>query len=74
MSERKRYFSADEIADIKNARGFNVPWERIAGHYGVPIDEVQAAVGEPQWKAEPAKSDAEPVCDLWAADSLNAVL
>lgn len=70
----KRYFSADEIADIKNARGFNVPWVRIAGHYSVPIEEVQAAVGEPQWKAEPAKSDAEPVCDLWAADRLNAVL
>ena len=57
----KRYFSADEIADAKNARGFNVPWERIAGHFGVTVAELQAAVGEPQWKAEPA----EPVCNLW---------
>ena len=70
----KRYLSGDDIADARNARGFNVPWDRIASHFGVSVEELQAAMGEPQWKAEPAKSDAEPVCDLWAADSLNAVL
>lgn len=70
----KRYFSADDIADIKNARGFNVPWDRIAGHYGATVEELQVATGEPQWKPEPAKSDVEPVFDLWAADRLEGVL
>ena len=57
----KRYFSADDIADAKNARGFNVPWDRIAGHFGCSVDEIKQACGEPAWKSEPA----EPVCKLW---------
>ena len=61
----KRYLSGDEIADARNARGFGVSWERIAGHMGVSVSELQAALGEPQWKSEPAKPDAETGCDLW---------
>lgn len=59
----KRYLSGDDIADAKNARGFNVPWDRIASHFGVSVEELQAAMGEPQWKAEP--TNPEPVSDLW---------
>lgn len=55
-----RYFSADEIAEARNARGLNVPWNRNAGHCGVTVAELQAAMGEPQWKPGPG----EPLCDL----------
>lgn len=59
----KRYLSGDEIADAKNARGFGVSWDRIAGHFGISVAELRAACGEPAWKPEPANS--EPVSDLW---------
>ena len=52
-----RYFSADDIADIKNARGCNVPWDQIAEHYCVTVEELQNAVGEPQWRALPTDSN-----------------
>ncbi len=68
MSKPKRYFSADDLADAKNARGFGVPWERIASHNGVSVDEIKQACGEPAWKSEPAKLDAEPGIDLWRVD------
>ena len=67
-----RYFSGDEIADIKNARGCNVPWDRIAGHYRVPEEEVRNAVGEPKWKREPAQQAAE--VNLFASERLDGVL
>lgn len=69
-----RYFSADEIADIKNARGCNVPWDRLAGHFRVTVEELQAAVGEPQWKPEPVRGDIETGINLWACDRAKEVL
>ena len=45
-----RYFSADDMADIKNARGCNVPWARLAEHYCASVEELQIATGSPQWK------------------------
>lgn len=71
----KRYLSGDEIADARNARGFGVSWERIAGHMGVSVSELQAALGEPQWKSEPAiRGDKETGVDLWSMDRLADVL
>lgn len=70
----KRYFSADEIADIKNARGCMVPWPKLAAHFGVSVEDLQVAVGEPAWKAEPAMAAAEGKFDLWSLDRLDGVL
>lgn len=69
-----RYWSQDEIDEINNARGCQVPWQRIASHYGVSIADVQRAVGQPQWRDTPASSsDSEP--DLFSGcDRLNEVL
>ncbi len=56
-----RYWSQDEIDAIRNYRAFGVNWHRIAGHYGVSVEEVQHAVGEPQWRDAPASSaNSEP--------------
>ena len=68
----KRYYSADDIADIKNARGCGVPWDRIAGHYGDSVENIQHACGEPAWKAEPQPESEES--DLWSVDRLDGVL
>jgi hypothetical protein len=58
-----RYWSTDDLAEIRNARGFNIPWQRIAGHYGVSVEAVQQAVGAPQWRSEPVQ---HPEPDLFA--------
>jgi len=72
MSERRTYLSGDDIKDAKNARGFSVPWERIAAHHGVSVDEMKQACGEPQWKSEPAATSDD--FDLFASERLDAVL
>ena len=69
----KRYYSADDIADMKNARGFNVPWDRIAGHYSDSVDAIKHACGEPAWKSEPTQAT-EPVVDLWRVDEVESQL
>ena len=71
-----RYFSANDVADIKNARGCNVPWDRLAGHYRATVEEVQNAVGEPQWQREPVPQDRQQKLDfdLFATDKLDEVL
>ena len=69
-----RYLDADTIADARNALGCQVPIERIAAHLGVTVDELRQALGMPQWKAEPAKSDRQLSLDLWACDRLDGVL
>ena len=63
MSERRTDLSGEDIADAKNGRGFNIPWPKLAGHYGLTVAELQAAMGEPQWKPEPAAADNGT--DLW---------
>jgi hypothetical protein len=69
-----RDWSQSEIEDIQNYRGFGVSWQRIASYYGVSIEDVQRAVGEPQWRDAPASSsDTEP--DLFGGfDRLQEVL
>ena len=69
-----RYYSSDDIADMKNARGFNVPWDRIAGHYGDSVDSIKHACGEPAWKAEPVTTAADSEPDLWSVDRLESQL
>ena len=72
MSKRhSRYWSADDIAGIKNARGFMVPWWKIAAHYGASVEDVQAAVGEA--KSTPVQA-ATSEFDLWSVDRLDGVL
>ncbi len=47
-----KYLDADTIADARNAYGMQVPIGNIAGHLGITVAELRAALGLPQWKAE----------------------
>ncbi|MCA9009151.1 MAG: hypothetical protein KDB01_05360 [Planctomycetaceae bacterium] len=71
MSKGRRYYSADDIADIKNARGCMVPWWKIAQHYCDSEDAVKQAVGEAT-SAPVQASNSE--FDLWSVDRLDGVL
>lgn len=67
MTHRK--LTADEKADIRNARGFQVGWPRLAEHFQMPVEELQRQMLEqPQWKTPPAE------LDLFAEQRLDAVL
>lgn len=68
-----RYVDADTIADARNAYGMQVPLGTIAGHLGVTVAELRAALELPQWKAEPVKTQANEF-DLWLTDRLDGVL
>ncbi len=69
-----RYWPADDIDNMKNAKGFGVSWQRIAAYYGVSVDEIKRAVGEPQFRDAPA-SQANNEPDLFSGcDRLNEVL
>jgi|GEM_PF-1671682 len=67
---RTRYFSGDDVADMKNARGFGVSLDRIAAHYGATVDEIKSAVGDPQSEQKQQSDE----LDLWRADELREVL
>lgn len=45
-----RRLTADELADIRNARGFQVPLSRLAQHYGMPAAEIQRQLAESEAK------------------------
>jgi hypothetical protein len=62
-----RYLDADQIADARNARGCGVPLDRIAGHLGVTVAELRAALGMPGLKPVPV--DDEP--DLFRDSELE---
>lgn len=66
-----KYLSGDEIADARNAHGFGVPLATIAAHLGVSVEDLQAALGLPQWR-EPVAADAD--CDLWRTDEAESEL
>ncbi len=68
------YVPGHIIDEAKDRRRQGDSLEGLASRIGISPEDLATLLGEPQWKAEPAKSDAEPVCDLWAADRLNAVL
>lgn len=64
-----RQLTADEKADIRNARGFQVPWPRLAEHFGMRAEELQRQMLEqPQWKTPPAE------LDLFSEEKLEGVL
>lgn len=46
--------SPDLVAAIRNARGCGCSERQIARHFGLPIDDVKAALTtQPAWKQEP---------------------
>jgi len=59
-----RRLTADEKADIRNARGFQVPWQRLAEHYGIPAEELQRQLA----KSEQAE------LDLFSDELLDGIL
>ena len=69
------YNDADTLADARNALGFQVPIEQIAGQLRVTVPELQNALGLPQWR-EPAQQDRqrELPFDLFATERLDGVL
>ena len=64
-----RTLSKEEKADVRNARGFQVPWHKIAAHFGMDVDDLKNQMEEPQWK-EPRQAE----LDLWSESRLDAVL
>ena len=40
----------EDIKDLKNSRGFGVPWPVLSKHYGLPVAELQRLTGQPQWQ------------------------
>ena len=69
------YIPQDIIDDARNAYGFGVPLDKIAGHIGVSVAELQNALGLPQWKSEPVQDrQRELPFDLFATDRLDSVL
>ncbi|MEZ6038896.1 MAG: hypothetical protein R3C20_00220 [Planctomycetaceae bacterium] len=67
------YLDADTLADARNALGFGVPVEQIAGRVGVEVSELQRALGLPEWKI-PDSQEKQLELDLWAADRLDGIL
>ena len=63
-----RYLDGDTLADARNAWGCGVPLAKIAGHLGVSVQELRAAMGLP----EQVPVVTEP--DLWAVDRLHGQL
>jgi len=59
-----RKLTAEELADIRNARGFQVPWQRLAEHYGMPVEELQRQLA----KSEQAE------LDLFSDELLDGIL
>ena len=41
------YLDQATIDDARNARGFGVPLDRIAGHLGVSVEQLEQALGIP---------------------------
>lgn len=68
-----RYLDADTIADARNAWGCGVPLDKIAGHVGITVSELRAALKLPPLKREPMKA-ANSEFDLWSVDRLDGVL
>ena len=42
--------TADEIATLRNMRGWNIPWPTIAREVGHTVAECRAALGMPQYE------------------------
>ena len=67
-----RYISSDELSEAREADRNRIPRDRIAGHLGITVDELNQVLGIQQKPA--ANMVAQPADYLWAADELNAVL
>ena len=46
----QRTLDEQQVQDLKNSRGFGVPWPVLSKHYGLPVAELQRLSGQPQWK------------------------
>lgn len=66
------YLPGDVVDQIRNARGFGVPWEVIANKLGLSVDQCREALGLPSLKPIPEVTS-EP--DLFAGlERLEQVL
>ena len=52
-----QYLDEDTLEDARNALGFQVPIEKIAGQLRVTVPELQSALGIPQWNRQPSPQD-----------------
>jgi hypothetical protein len=52
----RSYIPADVVEQIRNARGFNVPWDVISSKLGIPVDDCRQAIGLPSLKQIPEQS------------------
>ena len=73
INSRNKYIDQSTIDDARNAYGFGVPLDKIAGHIGITVGELRTALGMPGLKREPSPVQ-ETEFDLWRADELKEVL
>ena len=67
-----RYISSDERDEAIEADRNRIPRDRIAGHLGITVEELNQVLGIQQKPA--ANMVAQPADYLWAADKLEGVL
>jgi len=70
-----RYIDGSTLDDARNAYGFGVPLEQIAGNIGVSVIELRNALGLPEvTRPKPIRGHRESGVDLWRSDDLDRVL
>lgn len=49
-NDQRRTLDSEQVEDLKNARGFGVPWTRLSKYYGLPVEELRKLAGQPQFR------------------------
>ena len=64
-----RYFTGDEIADIRNAWGCGVSLGILAKRYGLTEQSLRQQIGEPAWRPEPTTDRQRSLFDQIGGES-----